>query len=132
MHLGRNQELIMHANMMFHFILICDGLIFKDGTCPRRKQPTTALKQLVVLNLYMQIMSNGIFKSPMHRVLTNTEKLRISVAMFNEPEQDKEIGPVNQLIDEKRPRLYRNVKNFAEFNYECSQKGKVAIEEAKI
>jgi isopenicillin N synthase-like dioxygenase len=38
----------------------------------------------------MQIMSNGIFKSPMHRVLTNTSKLRISVAMFKEPEQDKE------------------------------------------
>ena len=80
----------------------------------------------------MQIMSNGIFKSPMHRVLTNTSKLRISVAMFNEPEQDKEIGPVNQLIDDKRPRLYKNVKNFAGFNYECFQKGKVAIEGAKI
>ena len=80
----------------------------------------------------MQIMSNGIFKSPLHRVLTNTDKLRISVAMINEPEPDKEIGPVDQLIDEKRPRLYRNVKNFAAINYECFQKGKVALEEARI
>jgi hypothetical protein len=132
MHLAREESRIYHPckhDVSFH---ICNGLIFKDDTSPRRKQPPTALKQLVVMNLYMQIMSNGIFKSPMHRVLTNTEKLRISVAMFNEPEQDKEIGPVNQLIDEKRPRLYRNVKNFAECNYECFQKGKVAIEEAKI
>ena len=81
---------------------------------------------------FVQIMSNGIFKSPLHRVLTNKDKLRISVATFNEPEPDKEIGPVEHLIDEKRPRLYRNVKNFAAFNYECFQKGKVALEEAKI
>ena len=87
---------------------------------------------LFVVYEFMQIMSNGIFKSPLHRVLTNTDKLRISVATFNEPEPDKEIGPVEQLIDEKRPRLYRNVKNFAAFNYECFQKGKVALEEAKI
>ncbi|KAF3971084.1 hypothetical protein CMV_005291 [Castanea mollissima] len=88
----------------------------------------------LVVNLgdQMQIMSNGIFKSPLHRVLTNTDKLRISVATFNTPEPDKEIGPVEQLIDEKRPRLYRNVKNFAAFNYECFQKGKVALEEVKI
>ena len=80
----------------------------------------------------MQIMSNGIFKSPLHRVLTNTDKLRISVAIFNTPKPDKEIGPLGQLIEEKRPRLYINVKNFAAFNYECFQKGKVALEEAKI
>ena len=48
----------------------------------------------------MQIMSNGIFKSPLHRVLTNTDKLRISVAMINEPEPDKArdwtCGPIDR------------------------------------
>ncbi|XVE98427.1 hypothetical protein REPUB_Repub03eG0105500 [Reevesia pubescens] len=39
----------------------------------------------------MQIMSNGIFKSPMHRVVTNSEKLRISVALFDEPEPEKRL-----------------------------------------
>ncbi|WRX33681.1 Non-hem dioxygenase N-terminal domain - like 10 [Theobroma cacao] len=82
--------------------------------------------------LFLRIMSNGIFKSPMHRVVTNTDKLRISVAMFNEAEPDKEIGPVEGLIDDNRPRLYRNVKNYASFNYECFQKGKVALEEVKF
>ncbi|KAK6248324.1 hypothetical protein QUC31_019889 [Theobroma cacao] len=78
------------------------------------------------------ILSNGIFKSPMHRVVTNTDKLRISVALFNEAEPDKEIGPVEGLIDDNRPRLYRNVKNYASFNYECFQNGKVALEEVKF
>ncbi|KAG8495676.1 hypothetical protein CXB51_013576 [Gossypium anomalum] len=58
----------------------------------------------LVVNLgdQMLIMSNGIFKSPVHRVVTNTDKLRISVAMFNEVEPEKEIGPVEGLIDENR------------------------------
>ncbi|GJW42280.1 SRG1-like protein [Tanacetum coccineum] len=38
------------------------------------------------------IMSNGIFKSPVHRVVTNSEKGRIYVAMFTEPEPNKEMG----------------------------------------
>lgn len=79
-----------------------------------------------------QIMSNGIFKSPMHRVVTNTEKMRISVAAFSEPQPEEEIGPVESLIDEKRPRLYRNVNNYGAINYECFQKGKIALETVRI
>lgn len=76
----------------------------------------------------MQIMTNGIYKSPMHRVVTNTEKLRISIATFTEPEPENEIGPVDQLIDEQRPKLYRNVRNYGAINYECYQKGLVALD----
>nr|KJB53980.1 hypothetical protein B456_009G014400 [Gossypium raimondii] len=92
------------------------------------------IPRVLVVNLgdQMQIMSNGIFKSPVHRVVTNTDKLRISVAMFNEVEPEKEIGPVEGLIDENRPRLYSNVKIYASFNYECFQKGKVPLEEVKF
>ncbi|KAI9192813.1 hypothetical protein LWI28_028007 [Acer negundo] len=88
----------------------------------------------LVVNLgdQMQIMSNGIYKSPMHRVVTNTEKLRISVASFIEPDPDNEIGPVEHLIDEQRPRLYRNVKNYGIINYECYQKGLVALETVQV
>ncbi|XVE63646.1 hypothetical protein DITRI_Ditri07aG0036700 [Diplodiscus trichospermus] len=80
----------------------------------------------------MQIMSNGIFKSPMHRVVTNLEKLRISVAFFSEPEPGKEIGAVDSLVDEHRPRLYRNVKNYGAINYECYQKGMIALDTVKF
>ncbi|KAI7987976.1 Protein SRG1 [Camellia lanceoleosa] len=80
----------------------------------------------------MQIMSNGVFKSPMHRVVTNSEREKISVAIFNEPEPEKEIGPVDDLMDDKRPRLYKNVKNYARFNYECFQKGLVALDTVKF
>ncbi|TXG61910.1 hypothetical protein EZV62_013273 [Acer yangbiense] len=78
------------------------------------------------------IMSNGIYKSPMHRVVRNTKKLRIFVASFIEPDPDNEIGPVEHLIDEQRPRLYRNVKNYGIINYECYQKGLVALETVQV
>ena len=80
----------------------------------------------------MQIMTNGIIKSPIHRAVTNSKKLRISVAVSNEAEPDREIGPAEALIDEKRPRLYRNVKNYAAINFECFQKGEIAITTLKI
>ncbi|KAK4853939.1 hypothetical protein QYF36_016674 [Acer negundo] len=87
---------------------------------------------VVNLGYQMQIMSNGIYKSPMHRVVTNTEKLRISVASFIEPDPDNEIGPVEHLIDEQRLRLYRNVKNYGIINYECYQKRLVALETVQV
>ncbi|KAI3911629.1 hypothetical protein MKW92_030248 [Papaver armeniacum] len=59
---------------------------------------------------WVSIMSNGIFKSPLHRAVTNTERTRISVAMFYIPHIDQEIEPVAALIDENNPRKYRRVK----------------------
>jgi len=78
------------------------------------------------------IMSNEIFKSPMHMVVTYPERGKITVANFNEPEPENEIGPVESLGDEKRPRLYKSVKNYANFNYECFQKGLVPLDAAKV
>ncbi|XP_062010558.1 protein SRG1-like [Rosa rugosa] len=89
----------------------------------------------IVVNLgdQMQIMSNGIFKSPMHRVVTNPERMRLSVALFNEPDPDTEIAPVESLIDhETRPRVYKTVKNYGHINYECYQRGEIALETVKI
>ncbi|CAL0307096.1 unnamed protein product [Lupinus luteus] len=94
--------------------------------------PTIHDALVVNLGDQMQIMSNGIFKSPMHRVVTNTKKLRMSVAMFNEPEPENEIGPVEGLIDEIRPRLYRNIKNYGDINYRSYQEGKIALEMVRI
>jgi hypothetical protein len=68
----------------------------------------------------------------MHRVLTNTKKLRMCLAMSNEPEPENEIGPVEDLINETHPRLYRNVKNYGEINNKCFQEGKIALENEMV
>lgn len=80
----------------------------------------------------MQIMSNGMFKSPVHRVVTNRERERISLAVFFIPNSDKEIEPVNGLIDETRPRLYKKVKDYVSIYFQYYQRGRRPIEAAII
>uniref|UniRef100_A0A5B6YY85 Putative 2-oxoglutarate (2OG) and Fe(II)-dependent oxygenase superfamily protein n=1 Tax=Davidia involucrata TaxID=16924 RepID=A0A5B6YY85_DAVIN len=79
-----------------------------------------------------EIMSNGMFKSPVHRVVTNSERERITLAVFCIPESSKEIGPVEELINEKRPRLYKKVKNYVDIYFQNYQLGKRPIEAAKV
>lgn len=77
-------------------------------------------------------MSNGIYKSPIHRVVTNREKERISVATFCVPSPDKEIQPVEGLVSETRPRLYKTVKKYVELYFDSYQQGLRPIEAALI
>ncbi|KAL1189118.1 Protopine O-dealkylase [Cardamine amara subsp. amara] len=80
----------------------------------------------------MEIMSNGIYKSPVHRVVTNREKERIYVATFCVPGPDREIQPVDGLVSEGRPRLYKPVKKYVELYFETYQQGRRPIEAALI
>ena len=75
-----------------------------------------------------QIMSNGVFKSPVHRVVTNSERERISVAVFCSPDSNIEIEPIGRLVNDSRPRLYKKVKNYADTYLQYYQQGKRAID----
>ncbi|KAF8733030.1 hypothetical protein HU200_015388 [Digitaria exilis] len=90
----------------------------------------------LVVNLAdsMEIMNNGIFKSPVHRVVTNSEQERLSLAMFYGVQGHKMLEPAAGLLDEKRPARYRKIKAF---DYivglrEHFSKGKRFIETLKI
>ena len=77
-------------------------------------------------------MSNGEFKSPLHRVVTNSEMERITLAVFCIPESGIEIGPVEELISENRPKLYKNMKDFVDIYFQNYHQGKRPIDAAKI
>lgn len=77
-------------------------------------------------------MSNGIFKSAMHRVVINSEKERNSLAMFCSPDFEQEIEPVDQLVDEERPKLFKKVTNYAGSFYQYYHQGKRAIDAVRI
>lgn len=77
-------------------------------------------------------MSNGILKSPVHRVVTNSERERITMAMFFIPGSDKEIKPADALIDETRPRLYKKVKDYVSLYFQYYQLGRRPIEAAMM
>ncbi|KAK1420963.1 hypothetical protein QVD17_22962 [Tagetes erecta] len=80
----------------------------------------------------MEIMSNGIFKSPIHRVLVNSKDQRVTVAMFCMPQTEKDIEPVDGLITDDMPRLYKNVTFSLEFYMKNYQHGTRSIDACKI
>ncbi|KAF7099754.1 hypothetical protein CFC21_101354 [Triticum aestivum] len=89
---------------------------------------------LVNVGDVMEIMSNGFFKSPIHRVVTNVEKERLSLVMFYTMNPEKEIEPLSELVDEKRPRRYRKTttNDYIAKLFETFARGTLAIDTVKI
>ncbi|PQP91592.1 protein MAK16 homolog isoform X3 [Prunus yedoensis var. nudiflora] len=72
------------------------------------------------------------YKSVHHRAVTNKVEPRFSLAMFYGPNKDTVIGPIEDLIDEEHPPLYRSHK-YAEFFEEFyKQEGKKKIGEGSF
>ncbi|KMZ56827.1 hypothetical protein ZOSMA_91G00940 [Zostera marina] len=57
----------------------------------------------------IEIMSNGVYKSALHKVVTNSEKERISLSIFVRSGIENELGPIDELIEEGKPKLYKNI-----------------------
>ncbi|KAF7094040.1 hypothetical protein CFC21_096400 [Triticum aestivum] len=89
---------------------------------------------LVNMGDVMEIMSNGFFKSPIHRVVTNAEKERLSLVMFYTLNPEKEIEPLPELVDEKRPRRYMKTttNDYTAKLFETFARGTLAIDTVKI
>uniref|UniRef100_A0A803LH18 Fe2OG dioxygenase domain-containing protein n=1 Tax=Chenopodium quinoa TaxID=63459 RepID=A0A803LH18_CHEQI len=80
----------------------------------------------------LEIMSNGILKSPMHRVVTNSESERISVAVFSFSDPDREVGPLAGLVTDDRPQMYKRVKHYENIFFENYQLGKRPLHAVRI
>ncbi|CAM0912357.1 unnamed protein product [Alopecurus aequalis] len=89
---------------------------------------------LVIIGDQIQIMSNGIFKSPVHRVVRNANKERLSVALDYSVDPEREIEPSAQLVNEKTPALYRKVKvkDYIAGLYNRFSQGKRVIDTVQI
>ncbi|XP_022714793.1 protein SRG1-like [Durio zibethinus] len=94
--------------------------------------PTIPDALLILMGDQMEIMTNGVFKSPVHRVVSNREKERTSVAVFYTPEKHKEIGPEDGLVNEERPRLFKKIKDYDITHWEYYQRGMRALHIAEI
>ena len=50
--------------------------------------------------LLLQILSNGAYKSVLHRVRVNSTRPRMSVASFHSLPAERVVGPAPELVDE--------------------------------
>ncbi|KAL5985653.1 hypothetical protein ACLOJK_027639 [Asimina triloba] len=112
-----------------------EGLeVCKDG----KWVEVNALSYALIINVgdQMEVMSNGMFKSLVHRAVANSVEDRFSLVMFLVANAEKEIGPANGLIDEEngKPRLYKRfkAKEYLEFFYHTYKQRKRAIDWAKL
>ncbi|KAF3450913.1 hypothetical protein FNV43_RR07002 [Rhamnella rubrinervis] len=123
-----------HADGTGYTIILQDDVqslqVSKDGHW--FTVPTISNALLVLLGDQMEIMTNGIYKSPLHRVLSNSKKERLSLVMSYSPESNKEIGPEERLINEETPRVYRNVKNYGATHMEHYQRGQRALRSIRV
>lgn len=80
----------------------------------------------------LEIMSNGILKSPVHRVVTNSERERMTLAMFCYTDFEREMGPLAELITEERPQMYKRVKHYEKIFFKNYQVGKRPLHSLKM
>ncbi|KAJ1382643.1 Oxoglutarate/iron-dependent dioxygenase [Sesbania bispinosa] len=66
---------------------------------------------LVLLADQTEIITNGKYRSCVHRAITNPDRARLSVATFHDPAKTVKISPAFELIDddESSPAKYRDV-----------------------
>ena len=59
--------------------------------------------------VWLQIITNGKYRSCEHRAITNSNKARLSVATFHDPAKTVEICPAPELLGESSPPKYWGV-----------------------
>ncbi|KAK8598134.1 hypothetical protein V6N13_095524 [Hibiscus sabdariffa] len=73
--------------------------------------PVEPVEGALVVNVgdLMQIVSNGKFKSVLHRALVNSTCHRLATAFFLMASSNAEVSPLRKLVDSAHPPLYRPV-----------------------
>lgn len=64
---------------------------------------------LVILADQTEIMTNGRYKSAVHRAVVNADRARLSVATFYDPSKSRKICTAPQLVSKEHPQKYRDV-----------------------
>ena len=81
--------------------------VFKDGMwIPVHPVPDAIL---VILSDQTEIITNGRYKSAVHRAVVNADRARLSVATFYDPPKSQKICTAPQLVSKDHPQKYRDV-----------------------
>ncbi|KAI8562400.1 hypothetical protein RHMOL_Rhmol03G0034400 [Rhododendron molle] len=90
------------------------GLQIMDKNKNWRPVPLIEGALVVQVGDQMEVMSNGRYKSVLHRATLNKERTRISIASLHSLPLEKKVGPAPELIDDEHPLAYNegSLKSF--------------------
>ncbi|KAM0872051.1 hypothetical protein ACQ4PT_038971 [Festuca glaucescens] len=81
-----------------------------------------------------EVVTNGLLKSAVHKVVANAERERVSVAAFYTVDPEREVEPALELVSDERPRRYKKMKNsdYIRELLESLARGERSIDRVKI
>ncbi|XP_058097172.1 flavonol synthase/flavanone 3-hydroxylase-like [Magnolia sinica] len=109
---------VAHTDMSAITVLVpneISGLqVFKDDIWFDVKYIPNAL--IVHIGDQTEILSNGKYKSVLHRTTVNKEKTRMSWPVFCSPPAEMVVGPLTQLVDDQNPPKFKT-KKYKDYQY---------------
>ncbi|XP_054781887.1 flavanone 3-dioxygenase 3-like [Prosopis cineraria] len=87
-------------------LLTGPGLEFEDSAHNWARVPFVEGALVVQLGDQMEIVSNGLCKSVIHRVTVNRKVKRLSIGSFHGFGKTSKVGPAPKLVDDHRPKFY--------------------------
>ncbi|KAG6511797.1 flavonol synthase 1-like [Zingiber officinale] len=109
---------VSHTDMSAITILVPNDVpglqVFKDDQWFDVKHIPNAI--IVHIGDQIEILSNGFYKSVLHRTTVNKEKARMSWPVFCSPPPEMEIGPLPQLVSDETPTKYKT-KMYKDYAY---------------
>ncbi|KAG9454458.1 hypothetical protein H6P81_007362 [Aristolochia fimbriata] len=76
--------------------------------------PATQGALLVHVGDHLEVLSNGRYKSVVHRATVDPESRRLSIASFHTLSMQKKVRPAEELVDKQHPIKYKE-SSFADF-----------------
>ncbi|KAF8404124.1 hypothetical protein HHK36_009004 [Tetracentron sinense] len=109
---------VAHTDMPAITVLVPNDVpglqVFKDEHCFEAKYIPNAL--IIHIGDQIEILSNGKYKSVLHRRTVNKEKVRMSWPVFCSPPGEQVIGPLPQLVSDDNPAKYKT-KKYKDYMY---------------
>ncbi|KAF4377618.1 hypothetical protein G4B88_006898 [Cannabis sativa] len=84
--------------------------------------------------MWIPIITNGIYLSNIHRAVVNSAKERMSIVTFLNANEDCDIGPIQSLVTQQKPALYKTMtsKEYIKLMFSREYNGKFHIDLFKL
>ncbi|XP_065848030.1 flavonol synthase/flavanone 3-hydroxylase [Euphorbia lathyris] len=109
---------VAHTDMSSFTILVPNDVQGLQASRDGKWYDVTYIANALVIHVgdQLEIVSNGKYKSVLHRTTVNKEKTRMSWPVFLEPPPDFEVGPHPKLVNNDNPPLFKT-KKFSDYCY---------------